>query len=61
MPAHLDILLAYAIVILALAFVLRPVLYRLIGRKGPASTACHSNSDAACNGGCSTCPVAKRS
>lgn len=56
----LDHVLSYGIVFLALAFVLRPMLYRMFGRKSSAGMACHSNFDAGCQGGCSTCPFTQK-
>ena len=56
----LDHVLSYGIVVLALAFFLRPMLYRMFGRKSSASMACHSNSDAECQGGCSACPLTQK-
>ena len=53
----LDHVLSYGIVFLALAFFLRPMLYRIIGRKSSSAMACHSNSDTGCQGGCSACPL----
>ena len=59
MPFSLDTILTTVIVIAALAFVARPWIYRLLGRKSGSSMACHSEASGACGGGCSNCPVAQ--
>jgi hypothetical protein len=51
--------LSYLIVLAALAFVARPWIDRALGRKVPASAACHSGSGSPCAGGCTGCPLAK--
>ena len=59
MPNSLYDALSYLIVLAALAFVARPWILRGLGRKVPASVACHSGSGSPCAGGCSGCPLAK--
>ena len=60
MPAGFDHFASYAIVLLALAFFLRPTLYRLMGRKNAGGAACHSDSNSACQGGCTSCPLSQK-
>lgn len=60
MPIGFDPIASYAIVLLALAYFLRPMLYRLIGRKNTAGMACHSSSPTGCQGGCTSCPLGQK-
>lgn len=53
---HLDSALAYLVVLTAVGFIARPLLYRLIGQKAPSS-ACHPDADNSCRGGCANCPA----
>jgi hypothetical protein len=59
MPNTLYDALSYLIVLAALAFVTRPWILRVLGRKIPSAVACHSVSGSPCAGGCSGCAVAK--
>ncbi len=55
-----DHVISYGIVLLALAYCLRPTLYRMIGRNSAGAKACHSNTHAGCQGGCTACPLARK-